>query len=68
VFETRFLRLFDVDDARVDAMRRDDLELLDLAMQWLKFSLFQEKTMKLKPSAGQAKPQATADVQRNIYA
>ena len=25
-------------------MREDDQELLDFAMQWLRFSLFQEKT------------------------
>ena len=67
VFETRFLQLFEVDDARVDAMRRDDLELLDFAMQWLKFSLFQERTMKLKPSESRARRQAATDVRRNIY-
>ncbi|MBP1595276.1 MAG: Fe-S oxidoreductase [Acidobacteria bacterium] len=54
VFETRLLRLFDVHEARVEAMRTDDLELLDFALQWLRFSLFQEKTMKIKPSAARS--------------
>ena len=50
VFETRFLEIFDVDEARVEAIRTDDEDLLDFAMEWLRFSLFNEKTMKLKAS------------------
>ncbi len=46
VFETRFLQLFEVDEARVEAMRTDDRELLEFAMQWLRFALFGEKTMR----------------------
>ena len=55
VFETRFLELLDIDEARVEAIRSDDVELLDLAMQWLRFSLFREKTMKVKRSAWEAR-------------
>lgn len=51
VFETRFLQLFEVDESRIEAIRADDEELLEFAMQWLRFSLFGERTMKLKPSA-----------------
>lgn len=51
VFETRFLELFEIDEARVEALRTDDLELLDLGMQWLRFSLFQERTMKMSRKA-----------------
>jgi Fe-S-cluster containining protein len=54
VFETRFLELFEIDEARVEAIRTDDEELLDLATQWLRFSLFHEKTMKIKRSVAQA--------------
>jgi Fe-S-cluster containining protein len=54
VFETRFLELFEVDEARVEAIRTNDEELLDLAMQWLKFCLFGEKTMKMRKQAVQA--------------
>jgi hypothetical protein len=52
VFETRFLALFDIDEARVEALRQDDQELLDFAVQWLRFSLFGERTLRLKPEAG----------------
>jgi Fe-S-cluster containining protein len=52
VFDTRFLELIDVDEARIEALRCDDEELLEFAMDWLMFSLFQEKKrMKLTKSA-----------------
>jgi Fe-S-cluster containining protein len=51
VFETRFLSLFEVDEARVEALRSDDQELLDFGMQWLRFSIFGEKSMRLRPGA-----------------
>ncbi len=55
VFETRFLDLLEIDEARVEALRTDDLELLDLGLQWLRFSLFREKTMKIKRSVVEAR-------------
>ena len=41
-------------------MRTDDEELLDFAMQWLRFSLFGEKTMKIRPGVLEAKREAMA--------
>jgi hypothetical protein len=35
-------------------------DLLDFAMQWAQFSLFNEKTMKIKPAVLEAKRQAMA--------
>jgi Fe-S-cluster containining protein len=60
VFETSFLQLFDVDEARIEAMRSSDLELSDFAMQWLKFSLFKEKSMKIKRSVIESKLETDA--------
>ena len=51
VFDTRFTEIFDIDEARLEAIRADDEELLVFAMEWLRFSLFNEKTMKLRRSA-----------------
>jgi Fe-S-cluster containining protein len=48
VFETRFLKLFEIDEARVEALRGDDQELLDFGMQWLRFAIFGERSMKLQ--------------------
>lgn len=60
VFESRFLQMFEVDDARAEVLRTSDEDLLDFAMQWLQFSLFNEKTMKIKPAVLEAKRQAMA--------
>jgi Fe-S-cluster containining protein len=51
VFETRFLQLFEVDEARVEALRNDDEELLEFAMQWLRYTIFGERSMKLRREA-----------------
>ncbi len=50
VFESRFLGVFDLDEARVEAMRSDDEELLEFAMQWLRFCLLGDRTMRVKPA------------------
>jgi len=55
VFETRFLELFEVDETRVEALRTDDVELLELATQWLRFGLFQERAVKIRPSVLEAR-------------
>ena len=54
VFDTRFLEMFDVDEARIEAIAGDDEELLEFAIDWLAFSLFLEKRMKLRQPAVQA--------------
>jgi uncharacterized protein len=51
IFETRFLQLFEVDEARVEAILTDDEELLEFGMQWLRFVLFQERSMKMRRTA-----------------
>jgi uncharacterized protein len=58
VFETKFLSYFEVDEARVEVMREDKEELLEFAMQWLRFSLFGEKTMKIRKSVVEAHQRA----------
>ena len=51
VFESRFLDLFEIDPDLREQLRHDEPALLRFAMQWLKFSLFGEPTMKLKSAA-----------------
>jgi Fe-S-cluster containining protein len=63
VFDTRFLDLFEIDEARVEAIRTDDEELLEFAMQWLRFSLFHEKALKFKRTAVEARLRAMAEVE-----
>jgi hypothetical protein len=50
VLETSFLARFDVDETRVEAMRTDEAELLEFAMQWVRFCVLGQKTMRVKPT------------------
>jgi uncharacterized protein len=61
VLETRFLDLFDVDEARVEAIATDDEELLEFAINWLAFSLFHAKTMKLTTRAA-VRPEVCSEI------
>jgi Fe-S-cluster containining protein len=65
VFETKFLNYFEVDEARVEAIRGDDEELLEFAMQWLRFSLFGDKTMKIRGEVVEAHKRAKAAHEAN---
>ena len=57
IFESSFLERFEVDEARVEALRTDDVELLDFGTQWLRFSLFREKALKIRSSFRENKMQ-----------
>jgi Fe-S-cluster containining protein len=54
VFESTLLQRFEVDEDFVEAMRYDDEELLRFAFLWVRFSLFGEPTMKVKPDVAEA--------------
>ena len=56
VFESRFLELFEVEESRIQAIAEDDEELLEFAIDWLAFSLFHEKTMRLRKPASASQP------------
>jgi hypothetical protein len=66
IFESRFLELFEVNEARVEALRTDDEELLEFAVQWLRFCLFGEKTMKIWREIREAWPAAQAQCKATI--
>ncbi|MBZ5562508.1 MAG: YkgJ family cysteine cluster protein [Acidobacteriia bacterium] len=61
VFESRFLQLFEVDEARIEALRSDDEELLEFALLWLRFCIFGEKSMKMRGAVVEARRQAAAE-------
>lgn len=54
VFESTLLERFDVDDDFVEEMRYDDEALLRFAFLWLRFSIFGETTMKVRPGVAEA--------------
>lgn len=48
VFESTFLKRFEVDKETINKIKTDDIELLLFGFKWLKYCLFGENTMKLK--------------------
>ena len=48
VFNSTFLKRFNVDDERITKMIDSDEELLKFGFEWLKYCLFGEKTLQLK--------------------
>ncbi|MCP4634445.1 MAG: YkgJ family cysteine cluster protein [candidate division Zixibacteria bacterium] len=48
MLESTFLDKFDVDEDIVEKIKTDDIVLFKFGIEWLKFSLFGEKTMKVK--------------------
>ncbi len=63
IFESSFLRRFVVQEDRVERMRVDDEELLEFGFLWLRFALFGERTMKVRPEA-EAAARATAEKEK----
>ena len=48
IFDTSFLNRFDIDKDELEKIKNDDEELLKFGFKWIKFSLFGEKTIKIK--------------------
>jgi Fe-S-cluster containining protein len=48
IFESKFLKLFDLEEERIEKIRTDELELLLFGLDWIKFGLFGEKTIRVK--------------------
>jgi hypothetical protein len=48
IFGTRFFDLFDTDPEQQKRLGTDDVALMTFAFDWLKFSLFGEKTLSMK--------------------
>lgn len=55
VFKSSFFDRFDVDDETKNRIEDDDVELLKFGFQWLRFSLFGEKTIEVKSDVLEAK-------------
>jgi Fe-S-cluster containining protein len=53
VFESTFLKRFELEDELVEKIRESDEELLRFAFTWLRFALFGEPTMKTREQASQ---------------
>jgi len=47
VFKSSFLKKFSIHEKRIEKVKNDDLELLKLAFDWIKFGILGEKTLAL---------------------
>jgi hypothetical protein len=54
VFKSSLLERFEVDEDFVHRMESDDEALLRFGFLWLRFALFGESTMKVRPEAAEA--------------
>jgi hypothetical protein len=61
VFNSSFLKKFLVDNQTKERIREDDIELLRFGLKWLRFSLFGEETMSIRPEILEA---AKANMER----
>jgi uncharacterized protein len=48
LFNSGFLKKFELDSARSDEMSHNDIALLEFAFEWLRFVIFREPTIKIK--------------------
>jgi len=55
IFESSFLKKFEVEPETVEAIRADDEALLRFAFRWLRFALFHERTLTINPEYEEAK-------------
>lgn len=54
IFESRFLDTFDIKQEVLEKITKDEVALMKFGLDWLKFSLYGEDTIKLKVKAHQA--------------
>ena len=55
VFESNFLNYFEVEKARVETIKTDDVELLIFAIEWVKFGLLGQQTFSVKEEVAKKK-------------
>ncbi|MBW2623464.1 MAG: YkgJ family cysteine cluster protein [Deltaproteobacteria bacterium] len=61
IFESSFLDVFDLEGDFIELLRVDDTELLRFGMDWIKFGLFAEKTLNIKPEVLEARQKQAAE-------
>ena len=51
IFQSRFFQLFQVEEEKREVLASEDVELMKFAFDWLRYSLFGEKTIKLRETS-----------------
>jgi hypothetical protein len=55
IFDSSFLSIYEIDPERLEAVRTDDVALLSLAVDWLRFVLFKEGTFSINTAAARSR-------------
>ena len=58
VFDSTFLERFELEQELVDQLRTDDMALMQFGLRWLRYALFAEPTMTVRPDAPSSPRQA----------
>lgn len=58
IFESKFLKMFQVAGDTLEALRTDDEALMKFGFDWIRFALWQEPTMKIRDEVIEAKKAA----------
>jgi hypothetical protein len=58
VFETRFLKVFDIDQEGIEQIKTDDVALLDLAFRWIRFGLVCGDVLPIREEVAESKRKA----------
>lgn len=67
VFGSSFLETYDIPAERIEKVRTDDAELLKLAYEWLRSSMFAEETLKFKEGVLEARKDRADAVMKRVY-
>ena len=61
VFETRFLKVFEVEEAAVEQIKKDDQALLELAFRWIRFGLVCGDVLPIREEVAENKRKAMGE-------
>jgi Fe-S-cluster containining protein len=62
VFETSFLKSFEVEPELVESIRSNDVELMKFGFTWLRFALFSEPQMKIREDVRERKSKSMGNL------
>ena len=51
IFDSNFLNIFDIDDETVEKIKTDDVELIQFGVEYIKYVMMLEESLKLKKDA-----------------
>lgn len=65
VFESKFLKLYEVDGETLEAIKNDDTALLKFAFRWLRFSMFGDNTITPRQEALEEFKKGTTEAEQD---